>query len=176
MFRKIKGKIRPFGNLVPLNGTSVPMENDECLNWKGENIYHIHSWFCTPIRVPFKYEEVNKLLFKTELEWNINKKRWKKDRCNSRLVENSRYSMISDSSINGKKVHCCCSMSTINRLKCNLTWLCTGLSGFHICQAHMLDHRGANIKAIQEYPYYDDQRKTGLPWIVSSIIFRYLSN
>jgi hypothetical protein len=43
-----------------------------------------------------------------------------------------------------------------------------GLSGFHICQAHVTD-KGNNIQAIQEDPFYEDHPKENYPTIVRYI-------
>ncbi len=43
-----------------------------------------------------------------------------------------------------------------------------GLTGFHICQAHVVtDSRGANVRSIQTHPYYEDTYKTTNPNVVS---------
>ncbi|TRY70980.1 hypothetical protein TCAL_11101 [Tigriopus californicus] len=42
----------------------------------------------------------------------------------------------------------------------------TGIAGFHICQAHMIDPRGSNIKAIQEYPHYTETNMHEFPNLV----------
>ena len=41
-----------------------------------------------------------------------------------------------------------------------------GVSGFHICQAHV-EFKGDNIQAIQTDPVYIDQAKPGYPTYVS---------
>ena len=42
-----------------------------------------------------------------------------------------------------------------------------GTKGFHICQAHQVS-RGANVRAIQEHPVYQDFPKETHPLVVSS--------
>lgn len=51
----------------------------------------------------------------------------------------------------------------------NSTWapLLPGVAGFHICQAHMVDAKGEEIEAIQDYPVYKTEYYKNFPGVVS---------